>query len=30
MDKHRGNSSLNIFEGVDEDTRKEIEELIKD
>ena len=30
MDKHRGNSGLNIFEGVDEDTRKEIEELIKD
>lgn len=30
MDKHRGNSSMNIFEGVDEDTRKEIEELIKD
>lgn len=30
MDKHRGSSSLNIFEGVDEDTRKEIEELIKD
>ena len=30
MDKHRGNSSLNIFKGEDEDTRKEIEELIKD
>lgn len=30
MDKHRGNSRMNIFEGVDEDTRKEIEELIKD
>lgn len=30
MDKHRGNFSMNIFEGVDEDTRKEIEELIKD
>ncbi len=30
LDKRKGNSSMNIFEGVDEDTRKEIEALIKD
>ncbi len=30
FEKHKGNKNMNIFEGVDEDTRKEIEELIRD
>ena len=30
IEKRRENSSKNLFEGVDADTMKEIEELIKD
>lgn len=30
IDKHRENKNINIFEGVDADTMKEIEKLIKD
>ncbi len=30
MERHRDNKNINIFEGVDADTMKEIEELIKD
>ena len=30
IDKHKDKKNVNIFEGVDEDTMREIEELIKD
>ena len=30
LEKHKGNKNTNLFEGVDPDTLKEIEELIKD